>query len=93
VGNDDENEKDQEIKDAEKNGSVKEEPAGGDDMEYPTGLTFGFIIVALVLSIFLVSLDMVRFSSTSQSRAETLTRDFRPSSRLPSPRLQTSLAG
>ncbi|KAL2163024.1 hypothetical protein VTH06DRAFT_6860 [Thermothelomyces fergusii] len=42
--------------------SVRDEPAGQDDgqgeMEYPTGLPFVFIIIALVLSIFLVSLDM-----------------------------------
>ena len=31
-----------------------------DDLEYPTGWSFTFIVIALVLSIFLVSLDMVR---------------------------------
>lgn len=30
-----------------------------DENEYPTGWAFVFIIVALVLSIFLISLDMV----------------------------------
>ncbi|AEO56525.1 hypothetical protein MYCTH_2059428 [Thermothelomyces thermophilus ATCC 42464] len=43
--------------------SVRDEPVGQEDggeeeMEYPTGLPFVFIIIALVLSIFLVSLDM-----------------------------------
>ncbi|KAK4122176.1 MFS general substrate transporter [Parathielavia appendiculata] len=49
---------DENEKDPEKSGSVKEEGAGTDEMEYPTGLAFSFIVVALVLSIFLVSLDM-----------------------------------
>lgn len=40
-------------------GAVKESGNGEDEIEYPTGLPFVFIIVALVLSIFLVSLDMV----------------------------------
>lgn len=39
-------------------GSTKEEPLGSDENDYPTGWSFTFIIVALVLSIFLVSLDM-----------------------------------
>lgn len=44
----------------ETSGSIKAEPAEvQDDTEYPTGWTFTFIVVALVLSIFLVSLDMV----------------------------------
>ncbi|KAL2176414.1 major facilitator superfamily domain-containing protein [Thermothelomyces heterothallicus CBS 202.75] len=42
--------------------SVRDEPVGQEDgeeeMDYPTGLPFIFIIIALVLSIFLVSLDM-----------------------------------
>ncbi|KAK4157152.1 hypothetical protein C8A00DRAFT_40385 [Chaetomidium leptoderma] len=45
-------------KDPDVGGSVKEEPAESDDIEYPTGWTFTFIVVALVCSIFLVSLDM-----------------------------------
>ncbi|KAK4099579.1 MFS general substrate transporter [Parathielavia hyrcaniae] len=47
-------------KDSEKGGSVKEEAAGTaiEEMEYPTGLAFSFIVVALVLTVFLVSLDM-----------------------------------
>jgi hypothetical protein len=99
VGNEDENEIDPEKKDVERNGSVKEEPAGGDDMEYPTGISFAFIIVALVLSIFLVSLDMVRFPVTHQlnsghhTSAETLTRVSRLSSQLPFPKSQTSFTG
>ncbi|KAG7289157.1 hypothetical protein NEMBOFW57_005520 [Staphylotrichum longicolle] len=48
-----------EKKEPETNSSVKEEaPAEDDGIEYPTGLPFAFIVVALVLSIFLVSLDM-----------------------------------
>ncbi|KAK4142509.1 major facilitator superfamily domain-containing protein [Dichotomopilus funicola] len=39
-------------------GAVKESGDEGEEIEYPTGLAFTFIIVALVLSIFLVSLDM-----------------------------------
>jgi hypothetical protein len=49
--------------DAIAEGSVREEPLGQDDMDYPTGWAFTFIVVALVLSIFLISLDMVRFSA------------------------------
>jgi hypothetical protein len=49
-----------EKKDVETAGSVKEEASGPEDGEYPTGWAFTFIVVALVLSIFLVSLDMVR---------------------------------
>jgi hypothetical protein len=48
-----------EKKDPLADGSVKDEPVGADEIEYPTGVAFAFIIVALVLSIFLVSLDMV----------------------------------
>jgi MFS family permease len=48
-----------EKKDSEKGDGVGEDPAETDDIEYPTGWTFTFIVVALVLSIFLVSLDMV----------------------------------
>ncbi|KAK0720101.1 major facilitator superfamily domain-containing protein [Lasiosphaeris hirsuta] len=47
--------------DDEETGSTKEEPAvptSEDDAEYPTGLGLAFIVVALVLSIFLMSLDM-----------------------------------
>ncbi len=41
-------------------GSVREgAQEAQDEMEYPTGVSFAFIVVALVLSIFLVSLDMV----------------------------------
>lgn len=40
--------------------SLKEESLGSDAIEYPTGWSFTFIVVALVLSIFLISLDMVR---------------------------------
>lgn len=42
--------------------SLKEEPLGSeqDSNEYPTGFTLVSIVIALVLSIFLVSLDMVR---------------------------------
>ncbi|KAK4239384.1 major facilitator superfamily domain-containing protein [Achaetomium macrosporum] len=47
-----------EKKDATAEGSVSEAPPAQDDMEYPTGWSFTFIVVALVLSIFLVSLDM-----------------------------------
>ncbi len=36
-----------------------------DDIEYPTGWSFTFIVIALVLSIFLVSLDMVRHLASS----------------------------
>lgn len=39
--------------------SIREEPLDSDGMEYPQGWTLGMVIVALVLSIFLVSLDMV----------------------------------
>jgi hypothetical protein len=48
-----------EKKELERGGSVGEDPAETNDIEYPTGWTFTFIVVALVLSIFLVSLDMV----------------------------------
>ena len=48
-----------EKKDSERGNSVGEHPGDTDDIEYPTGWTFTFIVVALVLSIFLVSLDMV----------------------------------
>lgn len=85
-------------------GSVKAEESAAspdsDEMEYPTGMTFTFIIVALVLSIFLVSLDMVRtghalriaLKITAVHRHQTNTRSvlFRPSSRPPSPKLQMS---
>jgi hypothetical protein len=48
-------------KDSETEDAVKEKPAEEVEIEYPTGVAFTFIIVALVLSVFLVSLDMVRF--------------------------------
>jgi hypothetical protein len=48
-------------KDSEAEDAVKEKPAEEVEVEYPTGVAFTFIIVALVLSVFLVSLDMVRF--------------------------------
>ncbi|KAK3901419.1 putative HC-toxin efflux carrier TOXA [Staphylotrichum tortipilum] len=49
----------QEKKEPPAEGSVKEEqPEAEDDGEYPTGWAFTFIVVALVLSVFLVSLDM-----------------------------------
>lgn len=45
-------------------GAVKEKPAEEEEeIEYPTGVAFTFIVVALVLSVFLVSLDMVCFLS------------------------------
>ncbi|KAH6641073.1 major facilitator superfamily-domain-containing protein [Chaetomium tenue] len=46
-----------EMKDPEA-GVVKEKPAEAEEIEYPTGVAFTFIVVALVLSVFLVSLDM-----------------------------------
>ncbi|KAL2127329.1 hypothetical protein VTI74DRAFT_10898 [Chaetomium olivicolor] len=48
---------DDEKKHEETSGSIRDE-SSPDDIEYPTGWTFTFIVVALVLSIFLVSLDM-----------------------------------
>ncbi|KAK3359670.1 major facilitator superfamily-domain-containing protein [Lasiosphaeria hispida] len=45
----------------EESGSTKEEPAvptNEDGAEYPTGVGLAFIVVALVLSMFLMSLDM-----------------------------------
>jgi hypothetical protein len=63
----------------------KEEDAGSTDMEgaavaaplaegeYPEGIQLVFIVVALVLSIFLVSLDMVRCRCLSKTRVLMLT--------------------
>lgn len=48
-----------EKKGAETGSSLAEEPLDSDAALYPTGWTLGMVIVALVLSIFLVSLDMV----------------------------------
>lgn len=57
AGDGDENEKKER---GTSDGSLRDEPSGPDDyIEYPTGVTFLFIVVALILSIFLVSLDMV----------------------------------
>lgn len=49
--------------DHEKNGAApteeKEEAVAEEEVVYPTGIRLTFIVVALVLSIFLVALDMV----------------------------------
>jgi hypothetical protein len=57
----------EESSDEKRAASTKEEEdvAGSndpDDIEYPTGIKMFFIVVALVLSIFLLSLDMVCFA-------------------------------
>jgi hypothetical protein len=36
-----------------------EEPVEADGVEYPKGSALGFIVIALVLSVFLISLDLV----------------------------------
>lgn len=84
-----------EKKEPETNSSVKEEaPAEDDGIEYPTGLPFAFIVVALVLSIFLVSLDMVccppSGSCILPNRYMYLTRKTRLLSQLPYQGSQTS---
>ncbi len=86
---------DQEKKEQQVEGSVKEEqPEAMDEGEYPTGWAFTFIVVALVLSVFLVSLDMVRVLLFPLPLPITYpwTDKYvpRPSSPPPSPRLQTS---
>lgn len=104
----DENEK----KDANATGgSVRNEPVGQDgeqdETKYPTGLPLTFIIIALVLSIFLVSLDMVRLfrsvpfcsaidcRKTTCLRTETLTLGvyLRQSWPRPFPKSRTSSMG
>ncbi|KAH6850643.1 major facilitator superfamily domain-containing protein [Chaetomium sp. MPI-CAGE-AT-0009] len=51
-----------EMKEKRNSGEMNEKEKSGemkvDEIEYPTGVAFTFIIVALVLSVFLVSLDM-----------------------------------
>lgn len=44
----------------EENGEAVQTQAEAKPVDYPTGLRLFFIVIALVLSIFLVSLDMVR---------------------------------
>jgi hypothetical protein len=77
----------------------EEEPtAEVDESEYPQGMKMIFVVVALVLSIFLVALDMVCPSSPLATSSSTfrekpaLTKLARPSSQPPSPRLQTNSA-
>lgn len=54
--------------------------AGEEDIEYPKGVALTFIIVALVLSIFLVALDMVSFRPIFwQQRSDQLTPPNRQS--------------
>lgn len=62
-----------------------------DDTEYPTGIKFAMIVVALVLSIFLIALDMVRLDQTRTSELNhVLTILFRQLLPLLFPRLPTS---
>lgn len=66
---------DPEKQDSESVMKGEQDPGSSDELsedEYPKGIKLAFIVVALVLSIFLLSLDMVRFTIIpSDGRATT----------------------
>lgn len=61
-----------------------------DESEYPTGAKLGFIVLALALSIFLMSLDFVCTRKKPLASSATSTNFARLSWRLPFPRSQMS---
>lgn len=71
--------------------SVKEQVQSDElsEDEYPSGIKMVFIVVALVLSIFLLSLDMVRFKHPASESEHGLTLT-RPLSQLPFPKSRMS---
>lgn len=52
------------------NGAEQPVSDGDDDNEYPTGLRLIFVVVALILAIFLTSLDFVNSSKALGSPAQ-----------------------
>lgn len=80
-------------------GSEEPNPDEVEPQEYPRGLKLGFIVIALIMAVFLISLDMVRTPSLSKLYLRTLLHNLimiltwlysRRSSRPPSPRSPTS---
>lgn len=54
----------------------KDAAASADGNNYPTGWKLGSVVVALVLTVFLASLDMVRFTVCLPQRANPLTKNI-----------------
>ena len=66
-------------------GMVAEEDQIGRE-EYPKGLQFIFILLALILSIFMVALDLVRLAPLSLIKRQALNPMYRLSSQRPFPK-------